>query len=159
MPVAVVPPGERRRRGVRSVRRDSLGLEELLPSLPHSGSHDLGVFLSSPVGQHFFAGNWEWLCVVVILALFNTVLGEELLFRGLLLPRMHGAFGRWDWIANGVLFAAYHLHMPWVIPTALVDTLAIAYPTKRYRSALVGIVVHSAQSIIILLAVTALVLR
>ena len=28
---------------------------------------------------------------------FNTVLGEELLFRGFLLPRMNGAFGRRDW--------------------------------------------------------------
>jgi membrane protease YdiL (CAAX protease family) len=36
--------------------------------------------------------------------LFNTVLGEELLFRGLL-PRIQGAFGLWDWVANGLLFA------------------------------------------------------
>ncbi|MBN1306015.1 MAG: hypothetical protein JXA13_16380 [Anaerolineales bacterium] len=33
----------------------------------------------------------------------NTVLGEELLFRGLLLPRMQGVFGKWDWLANGLL--------------------------------------------------------
>jgi uncharacterized protein len=31
------------------------------------------------------------------------VLGEELPFRGFLLPRMRGAFGRTDWIVNGVL--------------------------------------------------------
>ena len=49
--------------------------------------------------------------------LFNTVLGEELLFRGFLLPRMNGAFGRGDWLANGVLFAAYHLHVPWAMPS------------------------------------------
>jgi hypothetical protein len=24
---------------------------------------------------------------------------------------MNGAFGRGDWVANGVLFAAYHLHV------------------------------------------------
>jgi membrane protease YdiL (CAAX protease family) len=53
---------------------------------------------------------------------FNTVLGEELLFRGLLLPRMNGAFRRRDWLANGVLFAAYHLHMPWVMPATLADS-------------------------------------
>ena len=40
------------------------------------------------------------------MTVFNTVLGEELLFRGLLLPRMNGVFGRRDWLANGVLFAA-----------------------------------------------------
>ncbi|MEI8407067.1 MULTISPECIES: hypothetical protein [unclassified Kribbella] len=33
-----------------------------------------------------------------------------------------GTFGRADWLVNGVLFACYHLHEPWVIPqTLLVD--------------------------------------
>ena len=87
------------------------------------------------------------------------MLGEELLFRGFLLPRMNGAFGRRDWVANGLLFAAYHLHMPWAIPTALLDTVIIAYPTKRYRSAWIGIAVHSAQSVFLAALVLALVVR
>jgi CAAX protease family protein len=53
---------------------------------------------------------------MVTMMIFNTVLGKELLFRGLLLPRMRAAFGRWDWLANGVLFGIYHLHVPWTIP-------------------------------------------
>jgi uncharacterized protein len=90
----------------------------------------------------------------------NTVLGEELLFCGLLLPRMQGAFGRWDWFANGVLFAAYHLHVPWVIiQTILVDTFALAYPSRRYRSALIGIIVHSAQSVLFIALTLSLVLQ
>ena len=93
-------------------------------------------------------GAWSWYGLLLVLFVFNTVLGEELLFRGLLLPRMNGAFGRRDWAANGVLFAAYHLHMPWVIPATLLDTFIIAYPTKRYRSAWIGIAVHSAQSLV-----------
>lgn len=32
--------------------------------------------------------------------LFNTALGEELLFRGYLLPRMNGAFGRGDLVGE-----------------------------------------------------------
>jgi len=31
--------------------------------------------------------------------------------------------------------------------TLLVDTFALAYPSRRYRSALLGIIVHSSQSI------------
>jgi membrane protease YdiL (CAAX protease family) len=87
------------------------------------------------------------------------VLGEELLFRGLLLPRMQGRFGRWDWAANGLLFAAYHLHVPWVIPQTLLDSVILAYPSRRYRSALVGIAVHSAQSLVFASLTLALVLR
>ena len=74
------------------------------------------------------------------------MLGEELLFRGFLLPRMEGAFGKRDWVANGVLFALYHVHIPWIIPLALVDTFFLAYPARRYRSALLPIIVHSVQT-------------
>ena len=91
--------------------------------------------------------------------IFDTVLGEELLFRGLLLPRMNGAFGRGDWAANSVFFAAYHLHVPWAIPaTLLIDTFALAYPTKRYQSAWIGIAVHSVASVFFIVLIFALVL-
>lgn len=136
-----------------------VGLEQVLPSLSAPAGRDLGEFLRSTTGHDFLSGNWPWFAVIVVMALFNTVLGEELLFRGLLLPRMRGVFGRADWLANGVLFAVYHLHMPWVIPTALLDSLALAYPSRRCRSAWLGIVVHSVQSVLIVGATLALVLR
>ena len=94
---------------------------------------------------------------MVVLTVFNTVLGEELLFRGLLLPRMQGAFGRGDWIANAVLFAVYHLHIPWAIPSSLVSGALFAYPSRRFESAWMGIIVHSAQSVVILVVVLSLV--
>lgn len=121
--------------------------EGLIPDLPHSTGRDLGAFLGTDAGTAFMHGAWGWYGVLLVCFLFNTVLGEELLFRGFLLPRMNGACGRWDWLANGVLFAGYHLHEPWVIPSALVDTFVLAYPTRRYRSAWIGIAVHSSQSV------------
>ena len=91
---------------------------------------------------------------------FNTVLGEELLFRGLLLPRMRAVFGRRDWVANGVLFTIYHLHVPWVIPTTLVEGIFLeAYPSRRFQSAWMGIIVHSLQSVFVIAVVLALVLK
>src|SRR5215218_3491101 len=49
--------------------------------------------------------------------------------------------GNWVW------FAVYYLHEPWVIPSSLVDIFALSYPSRRYRSALIGIIVHSSQSV------------
>ena len=132
--------------------------EELISGgIPTPASRDMGAFLDSAAGRSFLSGNWSWFGLIVVLGLFNTVLGEELLFRGFLLPRMKRAFGRRDWLANGVLFAGYHLHMPWAIPTALLDTFILAYPSKRYRSAWIGIAVHSAQSVVVTAVVLALV--
>jgi membrane protease YdiL (CAAX protease family) len=131
--------------------------EGLLPEFPHPANHDFAVFLDTDAAHSFLSGNWAWFGLIVVLALFNTVLGEELLFRGFLLPRMNGAFGRGDWLANGVLFAAYHLHTPWVMLSPLADALVLAYPTKRYRSAWIGIAVHSAQSVVVAILVLTLV--
>jgi membrane protease YdiL (CAAX protease family) len=135
------------------------GLFPFLNVIPSVPSHDLTVFVGSDAFAAFMSGNWVWYAVLVALIVFNTILGEELLFRGVLLPRMKGAFGRWDWVANGVLFAAYHLHMPWVIPATLLDTFALSYPSRRYRSALIGIIVHSSQSVLVLALILPLVLK
>lgn len=135
-----------------------LCLAGALPEPTHDESRNFAAFLGSAAGQAFFAGNWFWYGVVVILLVFNTVLGEELLFRGLLLPRMNRVFGRADWLVNGVLFALYHLHTPWVIPAAFLDALWLAGPSKYYRSAWIGIAVHSSQSLVILVLLLPLVL-
>ena len=131
-----------------------------MPTLPHADGRDLSAFFGSSAGQAFMHGAWGWYGLLMALFLFNTVLGEELLFRGFLLPRMRGVFGRRDWVANGVLFTVYHLHVPWVIPTTLVEGILLeAYPSRRFQSAWMGIIVHSLQSVVVIGVVLALVLK
>jgi uncharacterized protein len=48
--------------------------------------------------------------------------------------------------------------VPWVIPATLLDTFIVAYPSKRYRSALIGIAVHSAQTVMVIALSLSLVL-
>jgi membrane protease YdiL (CAAX protease family) len=119
---------------------------------------DLATLIDSDAGKAFLDGAFGWYGLILVMFLFNTVLGEELLFRGFLLPRMNGAFGRRDWAANGLLFAGYHLHVPWAIPGTLLEMFTTAYPTKRYRSAWIGIAVHSAQSVVLAILLLPLVL-
>jgi membrane protease YdiL (CAAX protease family) len=133
-------------------------IEGAIPGITGSVSRDFAEFLDSDRGEDFFRGEWGWFAVVVVLLVFNTVLGEELLWRGFLLPRMRGVFGRGDFVANGVLFALYHLHEPWVIPTTLIDIFALAYPSRRFQSAWMGIIVHSTQTVIVIIIVLTLVL-
>ena len=117
-------------------------------------------FLAEPQGNNFAAifesqeileqlvGAWWFLALFVVFALFNTILGEEFLFRGVLLPKMEGVFGRWSWVANGVLFGFFHLHQPWGILTAIVGgILFFALPAWRFRSTWMSIIIHSAQSV------------
>lgn len=92
-------------------------------------------------------GAWWFLALFLVQAVFNTILGEEFLFRGVLLPKMEGAFGRWSWVANGVLHGAYHFHQPWGIAASVVTGCLYAFPSWRYRSTWMGVIVHSAQSV------------
>jgi uncharacterized protein len=125
------------------------GLQLIPFGLSGPSDHDFGVWLASDGGQDALRGNWGLFALIVVMFVFNTVLGEELLFRGLLLPRMRNAFGRADWIANGVLMGAYHLHQPWSIPSSMIAGALFAYPTRRFQSAWMGIIIHSAQSVVL----------
>ena len=111
-------------------------------------------FFGEPAGYSFDAtfgsqeilarlqGAWWFLALFVFQAAFNTILGEEFLFRGVLLPKMEGVFGRFSWVANGVLFGLYHLHQPWGIPNGILTGLLYTYPAYRYRSTWMSILLH-----------------
>lgn len=103
-------------------------------------------------------GAWGLLGLLFVNQLFNTFLGEEFLFRGVLLPKMEGVFGKWDWVANGVLFACYHFHQPWGILATLPADLILAFSGKRFRSNWFPIILHSGQSVFFLILILGLVL-
>ena len=127
-------------------------------------------FLAEPAGYSFdaFLGSqeilqrleraWWFFALFVISAVFNTMLGEEFLFRGVLLPRTEGVFGRWSWVANSVLFGLYHVHQPWGIPNSVLTGLLYTYPAYRYRSTWMAIILHSVQRVYIAFLVLGVVL-
>jgi membrane protease YdiL (CAAX protease family) len=132
---------------------------KIFPFFAEPAGYALGTFLGSAGGKVAMAGAWDTFTLFLVMAIFNTVLGEELLFRGLLLPRMHGVFGKWDWLANGLLFGLYHLHQPWSIPGSIIaGALLYALPAKLFRSSWFGIVLHSGQSVYFLFLILGLVL-
>ena len=93
-------------------------------------------------------GAWWFFGLFVVNAVFNTILGEEFLFRGVLLPKMERVFGRWSWVANGILFGFYHFHQPWVMLDAAISGVFLnAFPAWRFRSTWMAIIVHSAESV------------
>jgi uncharacterized protein len=114
--------------------------------------------LFTPELRGQWVGNWGLLALFFVSALLNTFLGEEFIFRGVLLPKMEGTFGEWDWVANGVMFSFYHLHKPWGILATLLGDLTLAYSGKRFRSNWFPIIIHSGQSVFFLFLIMGLVL-
>lgn len=92
-------------------------------------------------------GQWWLLGVIAVLIVFNYLLGEELIFRGILLPKMNGVFGKWDWVANGLLFSTYHLHRIWGMPSTLLIDWIYPWAAKRFKSYWVAVIVHAFDAV------------
>jgi len=114
--------------------------------------------LFAPALRTLWIGAWDLLAIQAVLSVFNTFLGEELLFRGILLPKMNGAFGKWDWVANAAVFGLYHLHQPWGLPGNILSALVFTFAGKRYRTNWFPIILHSGQSIYFMFLILGLVL-
>jgi len=117
------------------------------PFFAEPPGYSLGAVFESQGTLDRLAGAWWFLGLFVVEAVFNSILGEEFLFRGALLPKMEGVFGRWSWLANGMLHGFWHLHQPWGIAGSVVSgAFLYAFPSWRFRSTWLGIIVHSAQN-------------
>jgi membrane protease YdiL (CAAX protease family) len=133
--------------------------ETAFPFLGEPDRYGFETLMASDERKAVLEGAWQVLGLFVVLGIFNTILGEELLFRGILLPKMRGVFGKGDWLANGVLFGLYHLHQPWtIIPSTIGGSLCYAFPSRRYRSAWMGIIVHSVETVFFIFVALGLVL-
>ena len=129
----------------------------IFPFFAEPKGYDMAV-LFSPELRIQWVGSWGLLGSFLMLSVFNTFLGEEFIFRGILLPKMEGEFGKWDWVANGVLFGFYHLHQPWGILSNIVFGWIVAFSGKRFHSNWFPIILHSGQTVYVLFLILGLVL-
>jgi uncharacterized protein len=120
----------------------------LFPFLAEPPGYSMaGVFQSREILNRL-VGAWWFLGLYVIFSVFNSILGEEFLFRGVLLPKMEGVFGKWSWVANGVLFGLYHVHQPWsILANALSGIIFLAWPSWRFRSTWMAVAVHAVENV------------
>jgi membrane protease YdiL (CAAX protease family) len=75
-----------------------------------------------------------------------NILGEELWWRGYILPRQERALGAWAWVVNGVFWAAFHIFYHstlYSFVSFLPGTLALAFVAQRTRNTWPGIIAHT----------------
>ena len=134
-------------------------VSRVLPFIAPPPGYELGAFLQSPEAGALFKGAWGILGMFLLLITFN-ILGEEFLFRGVLLPKMNGVFGKWDWLANGVLGTLYHVSMPWSWfgTTGITWIFFYALPAKYFRSTWFSIITHGSITVLETILILSLVL-
>lgn len=73
-----------------------------------------------------------------------NILGEEFLWRGVVLTRQEVAFGQWAWAANGIGWLLFHLPFGLTILLTLWPLVFILpWVVQRRRNSWVGVVIHA----------------
>jgi len=126
----------------------------LAPLIQHLPQYDMSALSAAE-----YKGAWWVLGLFLFTSVFNYFLGEEFMYRGILLPKMNGVFGKWDWFANGVLFGLYHLHKPRVIlSTALYFGLVFALPSKLFQSNWMAVIIHGLEGLMGIIVILGIIL-
>ena len=81
---------------------------------------------------------------LIMLTLGFNIVGEELWWRGYVLPRQELAFGERAWLAHGLLWACFHIFKWWDVPGMLISCLVIPFVAQRLKNTTPGVVIHFA---------------
>ena len=94
-------------------------------------------FLAQSPGWH------AWVFAAWIPLFVTNILGEELCWRGYVLPRQESAMGRAAWLGNGIPWCLFHWSFGWPILVMLLPiTLLLPWIVQRRRNTWVGIIIH-----------------
>ncbi len=98
------------------------------------------------------AGKW-WIAALYFLGWIFNIFGEELWWRGFLLPRQELAHGKWTWVVHGLLWGANHLFQKWTLPILLPTAFFYAYAAQRVKNTSVFFIVHGLLNLVPLVAI------
>jgi membrane protease YdiL (CAAX protease family) len=127
----------------------------LAPWLKPGTTFDVALF-SNFMGAPL-KGNWSAAILVFIMLFFN-IFGEELWWRGYILPRQEEAHGRWTWAIHGLLWLLWHVTFyPWQAFALLPICFAIPYIAQRRQNTWPAIIIHWQNGIVLLLILAAVV--
>ncbi|MFZ5431869.1 MAG: CPBP family intramembrane glutamic endopeptidase [Bacteroidota bacterium] len=105
-----------------------------------------GGFDHSPAFMSFeplSAGRY-WLLLVWLPYWLLNILGEEILWRGVMLPRQEAAFGEKAWLVHGVGWGLFHIAFGWQLLLTLLPLMYILpYVAQKTRNSWVGVIMHA----------------
>lgn len=88
-------------------------------------------------------GYWPWAVAILVLFFLNIV-GEEILWRGVIWPRQELVYGDRTWLVHGFLWYLFHLPFyPWFLISGLPQAFALSYLFQRTRNMWLVIIMHS----------------
>jgi membrane protease YdiL (CAAX protease family) len=110
------------------------GLELLIGKFDHSPA-----FMSfEPLSEGRY-----WLLLVWFPYWILNILGEEFIWRGVMLPRQELAFGKYTWIIHGMGWGLFHIAFGWQLLLTLIPLIFIqSYVVQKTKNSWIGVIMH-----------------
>lgn len=87
-------------------------------------------------------GRWDIAALYLVGTFFN-ILGEELWWRGYILPRQVETHGPKSWLIHGAMWALFHAFKWWDIITVLPICFGIAFLSQRLKNNWPSLIIHT----------------
>lgn len=97
-------------------------------------------------------GQW-WIIPAYAAGWFFNIFGEELLWRGYILPRQELSYGKYAWIIHGVLWTLWHVFWKWNLLLLIPVTFSISFVVQHKKNTWIGIIAHGLANLIPLIVI------
>ena len=105
----------------------------------------VGTFDHSPPFMAFepLTPGRNWLLAVWLPYWILNIMGEEILWRGVMLPRQEIAFGNTAWLVHAAGWALFHAAFGWQLLITLLPILVIQpYVVQKRKNSWIGVIIH-----------------
>jgi membrane protease YdiL (CAAX protease family) len=105
----------------------------------------IGKFDHSPAFMSFepLTKGRYWLLLVWFPYWILNILGEEFLWRGVMLPRQEIAFGKYTWLIHGCGWGLFHIAFGWQLLITLIPLIFIqSYVVQKTKNSWIGVIMH-----------------
>lgn len=105
----------------------------------------IGQFDHSPAFMSFepLSKGRYWLLLVWFPYWILNILGEEFLWRGVMLPRQEIAFGKYAWLIHGFGWGLFHIAFGWQLLVTLIPLIFIqSYVVQKTKNSWIGVIMH-----------------
>ena len=126
--------------GTQMISAGLIPIPKNLPLLLDPSAVFNNASLNQAVGGQI-VGNWQVLLLYFIMFFFN-IAGEELLWRGYILPRQELIFGNRTWLIHGCMWALFHSFKWWDVISLLPVCIIIAFVAQKCKSIWPGFIAH-----------------
>jgi membrane protease YdiL (CAAX protease family) len=98
-----------------------------------------------------------WAPLVYLIGWFFNIAGEELLFRGYLLPRMEQTHGRIACLVNSTCWFVWHCFWRWQLVALIPIIFLLPLVAQKTRSTIPGMIAHGAMNLVAVIMIALIV--